>query len=67
MQKENEWKDKMREEESKLNAVMDKMKGELKLAQNDKELISKTYESQLKMMSETIVDLQAQIDNLEKA
>eukprot|EP00355_Strombidium_rassoulzadegani_P002417 CAMPEP_0168610172 /NCGR_PEP_ID=MMETSP0449_2-20121227/1639_1 /TAXON_ID=1082188 /ORGANISM="Strombidium rassoulzadegani, Strain ras09" /LENGTH=59 /DNA_ID=CAMNT_0008650447 /DNA_START=422 /DNA_END=601 /DNA_ORIENTATION=- len=58
MQKENEWKEKMCAEEQKFNKHVEQLKAEIKQSLNDKQLISKTYESQLKMMSEHLVELQ---------
>ena len=47
MQKENEWKDKVKVIESSHTDKINEMKKEVEQAQNDKQLISKSYESQL--------------------
>lgn len=60
IQKENEWKDKVIQLEKDFKAREEALRKEVDQAQTDKQLISKSYESQLKMMSEHIVELQTQ-------
>jgi phage host-nuclease inhibitor protein Gam len=58
LQKENEWKDKVNQIEKDYKLKLDTLKKEVEQATSDKQLISKSYESQLQMMSEHIVEMQ---------
>jgi hypothetical protein len=57
LQKENEWKEKVSVMEKDYNKKIETLTKDVEQAQNDKQLISKSYESQLQMMSEHIVEL----------
>ena len=57
LQKENEWKEKLKKIEKEHEEKIQALTKDVESAQNDKQLISKSYESQLQMMSEHIVEL----------
>ena len=57
LQKENEWKDKVSKIETEHQEQMEALKKEVEQAQTDKQLISKSYESQLQMMSDALVEM----------
>ena len=57
LQKENEWKEKLSVIEKDYKKQIETLTKDVDSAQTDKQLISKSYESQLQMMSEHIVEL----------
>lgn len=63
LQKDNEWREKLALIEKEQAAKINALKKEVEQAQNDKQLISKRYESQIHEMSDMIVELQSNMQN----
>jgi hypothetical protein len=66
MEKDREWKEKYNLLQKVSEKEAKELKAKLESALNDKQVISKNYESQLKMVSEHIVDLNSQNEKYEK-
>lgn len=64
MEKDKEWQDKFNTLKKELEQQLSDLKFSLESAQNDKLVISKNYEGQIKMLSEHLVDLQAENSEL---
>ena len=58
LQKENVWKEKVVAIENGFKDKMEALQKEVEQAQQDKQLISKSYESQIQMMSDALVEMQ---------
>jgi len=64
MAKDTEWRDKFDAMEKQATTQTDQMRIERDKLVNDKTVICKNYESQMKMLSEHIVDLNLQNERL---
>ena len=61
LQKEKVWKEKLALAEEEHQKELAKMRKEVEQAEVDKQLISKSYESQLQMMSDALVEMQKKL------
>ena len=64
MEKDKEWTERFKNMEQEHNAEMSSIRRRLEETEQEKAIISKNYESQMKMLSEHIVDLVQQNEKL---
>eukprot|EP00347_Sterkiella_histriomuscorum_P009178 403342220 len=62
IEKDREWKSKYDNLKSQLEQEVNQLKTQLESAINDKQVITSSYEEQMKMMSEHLVEMQTQIN-----